>query len=116
MTAVEAMACGTPTVITTEGGLWESITWGVEALYANPFDPPAFGHMICNILQFPRVRNQVAKYGSHKARARFTWNSIAQQILGVVGSLPGKIRVSESPESPEVASPFTESQESPMPM
>ena len=36
MTAVEAMACGTPTVMTTEGGLWEQITWGLEALYANP--------------------------------------------------------------------------------
>ncbi|HMP07873.1 MAG TPA: glycosyltransferase, partial [Lacipirellulaceae bacterium] len=36
MTAVEAMACGTPTVVTTEGGLWEHLTWGLEAIYANP--------------------------------------------------------------------------------
>ncbi len=55
MTAVEAMACGTPTVVTTEGGLWEQVTWGLEALYANPFDPEAFGHAIATVLQHPRV-------------------------------------------------------------
>ena len=84
MTAVEAMACGTPTVITTEGGLWEQVTWGLEALYANPFDPESFGHALCTVLQHPRVWAQLAKYGSQKARARFTWNGVAQQLLTVL--------------------------------
>lgn len=81
MTAVEAMACGTPTVITTEGGLWELVAWGVEAIYANPFDPEAFGHACCCVLQRPQIAEQLAKFGSQKARARFTWNGVAQQIL-----------------------------------
>ena len=84
MTAVEAMACGTPTVVTTEGGLWEQVTWGLEALYANPFDPEAFGHSICTILQHPRVAGQLAKHGSQKARASFTWMGIAQQMLSIL--------------------------------
>ena len=84
MTAVEAMACGTPTVITTEGGLWEQVTWGLEAMYANPFDPEAFGHAIAAILMYPRVRDQLAKSGSQKARARFTWNGIAHQLLRIL--------------------------------
>ena len=88
MTAVEAMACGTPTVITTEGGLWEQIVWGLEALYANPFDPEAFGHAVCTILQSRRVADQLAKYGSQKTRANFTWTGIAQQVLRVVQTLP----------------------------
>jgi len=84
MTAIEAMACGTPTVVTTEGGLWEQVTWGQEALYANPFDPEAFGHAIAAILTHPRVARQLAKFGSQKARARFTWTGVAQQILSVL--------------------------------
>jgi len=84
MTAVEAMACGTPTVVTTEGGLWEHLTWGLDALYANPFDPEAFGYAICAILQHPRIVEQLARYGSHKARANFTWMGIAQQVLAVL--------------------------------
>lgn len=84
MTAVEAMACGTPAVVTTEGGLWEQVTWGLEALYANPFDPEAFGHALCTVLRYPRIAAQLARYGSHKARASFTWMGIAQQVLGIL--------------------------------
>lgn len=96
MTAVEAMACGTPAVITTEGGFWEQITWGLEALYANPFDPEAFGHAICAVLSHPRVMGQLAKYGSQKARARFTWTGVAQRMLVRSQSLPARMAVREA--------------------
>jgi len=96
MTAVEAMACGTPTVATTEGGLWEEITWGIVALYANPFDPESFGHALNFILANPQVTRQLAKYGSQKARARFTWTGIAQQLLRVLrGAATGVFRAGE---------------------
>lgn len=88
MTAVEAMACGTPTVITTQGGLWEQVEWGREALYADPFDPEAFGHAICTILHLPRVAEQLAKFGPQKARSRFTWMGIAQQAVRILKDLP----------------------------
>lgn len=91
MTAVEAMACGTPTVITTEGGLWEQVVWGLEAISANPFDPQAYGHAVCSILQNPRVAAQLAKYGSHKARAHFTWTGVAQQVLRLLQSAANRV-------------------------
>jgi mannosylfructose-phosphate synthase len=81
MTAIESMACGTPTVVTTEGGLCEQVAWGIEAICANPFDPAAFGHAIAAVLQHPRVSHQLAKFGPRKARSRFTWTGIAQQLL-----------------------------------
>jgi mannosylfructose-phosphate synthase len=83
MTAIEAMACGTPTVVTTEGGLWEMVAWGLEALYASPLDPEAFGHAISTVLLYPRVAGQLARFGSHRARSSFTWNGIAQQLVGL---------------------------------
>jgi mannosylfructose-phosphate synthase len=91
MTAVEAMACGTPTVITTEGGLWQQITWGLDSIYANPFDPPAFGQAIADVLQYPRIAAQLAKFGAQKARARFTWTGIAQQLLRDLGSVEPRL-------------------------
>lgn len=92
MTAVEAMACGTPTVLTTEGGLWEQVTWGLEAIYANPFDPNAYGDAIANVLQYPRIAAQLAKHGSQKARARFTWTGIAQQLLRDAAAVELRVR------------------------
>lgn len=91
MTAVEAMACGTPTVITTEGGLWELVQWGTEVIYANPFDPEVFGHAITSVLQQPRVFDQLAKHGSQKARARFTWTGVAQQIITNIQNIPQRV-------------------------
>lgn len=106
MTAVEAMACGTPTVVTTEGGLWEQVTWGLEAIYANPFDPDAFGHAIASVLQHRRVSDQLAKFGSQKARARFTWTGIAQQLLAALqgSELPARYRDSAMSEPDEIHS------------
>jgi mannosylfructose-phosphate synthase len=102
MVAVEAMACGTPTVVTTEGGLWELVTWGTEALYANPFDPEAFGHAIAMILQRPQVARQLARGGSQKARAFFTWTGVAQQILNILQDTErqGRPRVQRRDDEP----------------
>jgi len=107
MTAVEAMACGTPAVITTGGGLWEQVTWGLEALYADPFDPEAFGHAICAVLQQSRLTGQLAKYGSQKARARFTWTGIAQQILSRLGNLPARHKIAMDDDA-DVEGPWVE--------
>jgi mannosylfructose-phosphate synthase len=84
MTAVEAMACGTPAVVTTEGGLWQMVRWGIDAIYANPFDPPAFGHALATVLTYPPVAAQLSAGGSETARARFTWTGVTQQLLSAV--------------------------------
>lgn len=88
MTAVEAMACGTPTIVTTEGGLWEQVAWGREAVFANPFDPAAFGHAISFVLQYNTIYDRLAKFGCQKTRAHFTWTGIAQQLLNLVDAIP----------------------------
>lgn len=84
MTAIEAMACGTPTVITTQGGLYRAITFGRHALYADALDREEFGISIVQILRHPRLALRLAKMGAHRARSLFTWTGIAQQLLGLV--------------------------------
>jgi mannosylfructose-phosphate synthase len=107
MTAVEAMACGTPTIVTTEGGLWEMVTWGLEALYANPLDCEAFGHALATVLLYPRVADQLARHGSHRARSSFTWNGIAQRLVGLqlLAEHPDALAESASLTGPRSAIP-----------
>lgn len=84
MTAIEAMACGTPTVITIHGGLFRAVTFGRHALYADPFDKEDLGISIVKILKHPRLSNRLGRMGAHKARSLFTWTGIAQQLTSLI--------------------------------
>ncbi|MCC5840170.1 MAG: glycosyltransferase [Opitutales bacterium] len=81
MTAIEAMACGTPTVVTTHGGLYRTLTYGTDALFADTFDEMDFGITILKILRYPKISRRLAVEGAHKVRSLFTWTGIAQQLL-----------------------------------
>lgn len=84
MTAIEAMACGTPTVVTTHGGLYRAITFGRHALYADPFDREDLGISMVKVLKHPRLAARLARMGAHKARSLFTWTGIAQQLTSLI--------------------------------
>lgn len=84
MTAIEAMACGTPTVITTHGGLFRAVTFGRHALYADSFDKEDLGISIFKVLKHPRLAHRLSRMGAHKARSLFTWTGIAQQLISLI--------------------------------
>ncbi|MBL8814928.1 MAG: glycosyltransferase [Planctomyces sp.] len=83
MTAIEAMASGTPTVVTIHGGLYRALTFGRHALFADPLDREDLGISMLKVLQFPKLRDRMARMGAHKARSLFTWTGIAQQLIAV---------------------------------
>lgn len=96
MTAIEAMACGTPTVVTTHGGLYRTLTYGTDALFADTFDDVDFGITILKVLRYPKIRSRLALEGAHKVRSLFTWTGIAQQLLKLAeGRMSPTIEVSE---------------------
>jgi len=84
MTAIEAMACGAPTVVTTQGGLYRAITFGRHALYADALDRDELGIAIMQVLRHPRLAQRLSRMGAHKARSLFTWTGIAQQLVSLV--------------------------------
>lgn len=84
MTAIEAMACGTPTVVTIHGGLFRAVTFGRHALYADTFDKEDLGISIVKVLRHPRLSHRLARMGAHKARSLFTWTGIAQQLISLI--------------------------------
>ena len=84
MTAIEAMACGAPTVVTTHGGLYRAITFGRHALYADSFDKEDLGMSIVKVLRHPRLSMRLSRMGAHKARSLFTWTGIAQQLVSLI--------------------------------
>lgn len=84
MTAIEAMACGTPTVVTVQGGLHEMIDFGVHALYANPKSPAELATILSLPLRYPRLRDVLMVEGARLARREFGWRGVARQTVAVV--------------------------------
>ncbi|MDI7863079.1 glycosyltransferase family 1 protein [Rhizobiaceae bacterium n13] len=88
MTAIEAMACGTPTVVTVHGGLFRAITYGRHGLFADPFDKEDLGITMMKPFKHPRLNARLSRMGAHKARSLFTWTGIAQQLIALVEGRP----------------------------
>jgi mannosylfructose-phosphate synthase len=81
MTAVEAMACGTPTVVTTHGGLFRTLRFGISGLFADTFDAMDLGITILKPLRHPPLAERLSRYGAETARSLFTWTGVAQQLI-----------------------------------
>ena len=86
MVAIEAMACGTPSVITVHGGLYDLIDFGNQALFADPHRPLEFGAMMSMPLLYPKMRNELSVEGARFARRNFGWTGIAKRMLEVFKS------------------------------
>lgn len=84
MTAIEAMASGTPTVVTVHGGLYRALSFGRHALFADPFDREDLGIIMAKPFRHPRLRERLGRMGAHKARSLFTWTGIAHQLVAAV--------------------------------
>jgi mannosylfructose-phosphate synthase len=91
MTAIEAMASGTPTVVTVHGGLYRALAFGRHALFADPFDKYDLGITMAKIFRHPRLRARLVQMGAHKARSLFTWTGIAQQLVAAVEQRPATV-------------------------
>ncbi|HUF11180.1 MAG TPA: glycosyltransferase [Rhodothermales bacterium] len=90
MTAIEAMACGTPTVVTVHGGLHEIISFGRNCLYSDPLHPEEFGAVLALPLRYPRLAEDLSIEGSRFARRSFGWTGIAKRTLEVFDRFKGK--------------------------
>ncbi len=86
MVAIEAMACGTPTVVTVHGGLFELIDFGKHALFADPNRAAEFGTMLAMPMLYPDLASEMSVEGARFARRNFGWTGIAKRILTIFDS------------------------------
>ena len=90
MVAIEAMACGTPTVITVHGGLYELIRFGRHALTADPNRPVEYGTMVALPMLYPQLRKEILVEGARFSRQNFGWTGIAKRQLAIFEQLIAK--------------------------
>jgi glycosyltransferase involved in cell wall biosynthesis len=77
--AVEAMACGVPTVATTGGALPEVVGRdGETALLVPPGDPSALAAALGRALDDAELRARIGDAGRERVLERFTWRKTAE--------------------------------------
>ena len=84
MPAAEALACGVPTLISTDGALKE--VTGEAALAADTRSVEEIASGLRRLLADEALREELAVAGPIQA-ARFTWEAAARTVLGVYESL-----------------------------
>jgi len=79
---VEAMACGTPSIVSNTTGLPEAV--GDAALLVDPTDVEAIASAVSRLLDDADLRESLRQAGLAHA-ARFTWDRAARGIVSVLG-------------------------------
>jgi glycosyltransferase involved in cell wall biosynthesis len=83
ITAIEAMACGVPVVVSSVGGHLDTVVDGVTGLYVPPLVPSALAGRLRRLLTDPRLGPSLAAAAAVRARERYSWNRIAAETEAV---------------------------------
>lgn len=84
--ALEALACGTPVVLSDRGSLPE--VGGEAAVYVNPDSPEEIAAGVARVLEDPDLRERLRAAGLAHA-ARFTWEETARKTLNIYLQVAG---------------------------
>jgi mannosylfructose-phosphate synthase len=86
MVAIEAMACGTPAVVSVHGGLKDIIDFGNQALFADPNRPEEYGAMLAMPMLYDDLALEISVEGARFARRMFGWTGIAKRMIAIFDS------------------------------
>jgi glycosyltransferase involved in cell wall biosynthesis len=87
LTAIEAMACGTPVVASRIGGLAEVVVDGVTGYLVAPGDVTALRGRLAELLDDPSLARRMGEAGRERAVAQFTWEACAQRCVAAYREL-----------------------------
>ena len=80
LVVLEALACGTPAVVASEGGPREIVANGVTGFIADPADAKAFGAAISRITANPDLRAKMSRAGRERMLADWTWEKSGREM------------------------------------
>jgi len=84
---VEAMACGTPVVVSNAGSLPEIV--GDVGIIVNPYDPGSIADGVKKVLHFDNTYyRSLVKMGVERVK-KFTWEKGAQKTIKVLEKVGG---------------------------
>lgn len=76
---LEAMACGTPVVAVSEGGVQETVVHGETGLLVER-EPEAFAAALTRLLAQPELAAAYGRYGRELVLRRWTWDDAVRRV------------------------------------
>jgi mannosylfructose-phosphate synthase len=80
MTALEAMACGTPVIASKFGGIRNVVTYGEEGILVNPKDMQEFADAMIRLLKDRDLAEKIGHKGHLLMKENFAWMQIARRF------------------------------------
>ncbi len=81
MTALEALACETPSIISKFAGIQRNLTSGGDCLLADPTETEELAEAVCTLLEDPDEAKRMARTGRKMIEREFSWTAIAARHL-----------------------------------
>ncbi|MFG1702033.1 glycosyltransferase [Nonomuraea sp. M3C6] len=81
--ALEAMACGVPVIASAVGAHLDSIIDGVTGLLVPPDRPARTARLARELLWDPTLRTALGYAGADRARSRYSWERVSQELVRV---------------------------------
>ena len=83
ITAIEAMACKKPLVLTSLGGLKDFMTDRENAMIVDPRDTLSLSGAMDQLLTDKELYKKIAENGYQYTLNTFTWDAVAEKMLGI---------------------------------
>lgn len=88
--ALEAMAAGTPVLVSDTGGLAEIISHGIDGLKVPPGRPDQLARYVVELLDHPALAQRLGRKAHRKVVSRYDWSRIAYETAGIYMDVTGK--------------------------
>ena len=80
---LEAMACGVPVVVSSVGGLIDTVVDGLTGVHVPPRAPRQLAAVLRELAANPARRAFFGRLGAERVRSRYAWSRIAAETLDV---------------------------------
>lgn len=97
LAVIQAMACGTPVVVSAVGGQRDAVIDGTTGLLVPPLRADALVHRLRMLLAAPALRQAYGIAAMDRARSRYAWQRIAAETVAAYQRcLPEPVEVAAS--------------------
>jgi glycosyltransferase involved in cell wall biosynthesis len=102
--AIQAMACGTPVVVSAVGGNADAVIDGTTGLLIEPEHAGMLAHRLRRLLSTPALLTAYGIAAADRARSRYSWDRIGRETAAAYERcLPGREAAEYAAEAEEAA-------------